>query len=287
MKTPKRNHKTTLLTTLALAVLLTATPFAAGAATKSPTPEQVLKALASWDPHKLVDLTHSFYPGIPHEAILGDETITPLFSHTPGVGKLGDGASLDRYSLIGQWGTHVDPPIHFIKGLRTLDQIPIKEMILPLVVIDIHKQVEKDPDYVVTMKDVHAWEKRYGPIPGHSFVALRTDWSKRWPDKKAFYNRDKNGVGHYPGWSKPVLKYLDETRDVTAIGHETSDTDPGIVASKGHYPLEAYHLSHNKYQIEMMANLDKVPPSGAVIIATWPKPRHGSGFPARVFALIP
>lgn len=269
-------------------LIVSLVPMQANAGDKAPmNPTEVLHELGSWDPSKFVDLTHAFYPGIPHEEDLGDETVTPLFSHQPGVGKMGDGYAMDRYSLIGQWGTHVDPPIHFIDGMRTLDEIPVQEMILPLVVLDIHKQAAADPDYVISLEDVHNWEQQHGPIPAHSFVALRTDWSKRWPNKAAFYNRDKDGVAHYPGWSRPVLQYLDVTRNVTAIGHETSDTDPGIVASRGKYPLEAYHLGNNKYQIEMMANLDKLPPSGAVIIATWPKPRHGSGFPARVFALIP
>jgi len=253
----------------------------------SSEPPRVLQALAAWDRKKLIDLTHAFYPGIPHSEPLGDEVIEPLFSHKPGVGALGSGASLDRYTLVGQWGTHVDPPVHFIEGGRTMDDIGLEEMILPLVIIDIHQQAEKDPDYLVSMEDVRRWEARHGVVPTASFVALRTDWSKRWPDPGAYFNRDKDGISHYPGWSAEVLHYLDEDRQVTAIGHETSDTDPGMVASQGEYPLETWHLRHDRYQIEMLNNLDKVPEHGAVVIATWPRVRGGSGFPARVFALIP
>ena len=199
---------------------------------------------------------------------------------------MGDGARIDRYSFPGQWGTHVDPPVHFVNGLRTLDEITLREMIAPLVVIDIHKQAELNPDYAVTMADIEQWETNNGRIPDSAFVALRTDWSKRWPDVKRYYNYDDTGVGHYPGWSKEVLEFLHTHRNIVAIGHETADTDPGVFGSIGQYPLETYHLQQNKYQIEMMTNLDQLPESGAVIIATWPKPKSGSGFPARVFAIV-
>jgi kynurenine formamidase len=85
----------------------------------------------------------------------------------------------------------------------------------------------------------------------------------------------------------PVLKYLYEERKITASGHETTDTDPGIAASKDDYALETYILSTNHYQIELLANLNQVPESGAIVIATFPKPKDGSGFPARVFAICP
>ena len=116
---------------------------------------------------------------------------------------------------------------------------------------------------------------------------MRTDWSKRWPDAATMENKDANGVAHYPGWSLPVLKYLYEERKITASGHETTDTDPGIAASKGDYSLETYILSTNHYQIELLTNLDQVPESGAIVVVAFPKPKGGSGFPARVFAILP
>ena len=84
-----------------------------------------------------------------------------------------------------------------------------------------------------------------------------------------------------------VLSYLAEQRNITAIGHETMDTDMGKLAAVGDYPLETYFLSQNKYQIENMQSLDRVPQWGAFIVATWPLPKAGDGFPARVFAIIP
>jgi kynurenine formamidase len=236
---------------------------------------------------QFVDLTHAFEPGIPHWPGFPDEQRTALYSYDPGVGKLGSGFWAEEYRLVGQWGTHVDPPAHFVKGLRTVDEIDPKEMILPLVIIDAHEQAARNPDYVLTMDDIKAWEAKHGLVPAGSFVAMRTDWSKRWPDKDRIANKDANGVAHYPGWSLPVLKYLYEERRITASGHETTDTDPGSAASHDDYSLETYILGQNHYQIELLTNLDKVPESGALVVVTFPKPRGGSGFPARVFAILP
>jgi len=236
---------------------------------------------------QFVDLTHAFAPGIPHWKGFPGEQRETLFWYDPGVGTLGHGFWAQRYSIVGQWGTHVDPPAHFIKGLRTVDQIPPREMIMPLVVIDVHQKVASNPDYTLTMQDVRDWEGRHGPIPEGAFVAMRTDWSRRWPDAQAMQNLDAKGVAHYPGWSRAVLQYLYEQCKITASGHETTDTDPGVATSRGDYSLERYILSTNHYQIELLANLDKVPEAGALIVVSFPKPAEGSGFPARAFAILP
>ena len=236
---------------------------------------------------KFVDLTHAFEPGIPHWPGFPDEKRETIYGYDEGQGTMGKGFFAQRYSLVGQWGTHCDPPAHFAKGKRTIDEIDPKEMLLPLVVLDIHEQVAKNSDYTIRMDDVRDWEKRHGTIPQGAFVALRTDWSKRWPDAKAMRNEDEKGVAHYPGWSKEVLQYLYEERKITASGHETTDTDPGIATSKDDYSLETYILSTDHYQIEILTNLDQVPESGAIVVVTFPKPKGGSGFPARVFAIVP
>lgn len=234
-----------------------------------------------------VDLTHSFGPGIPHWPGFPDEHRETLYYYDKGVGTRGTDIYVHLYSHVGQWGTHVDPPAHFAKGMRTLDQINIKEMILKLVVLDIHKTVAINPDYTVTMDDVRLWEAKYGQVPEESFVALRTDWSKRWPNDRAMQNEDGKGAKHFPGWSHEVLHYLFEKRKITAIGHETTDTNPGLDCSNGDYSMEAYVLGTNHYQIELLTNLDQVSEFGAVIVATFPKPERGSGFPARIFVILP
>jgi len=244
----------------------------------------VQKLLAS---KKYVDLTHAFGPGIPRWPGFPDETRKTIYWYDKRPDTMGGGFFSELFTHVGQWGTHVDPPAHFVKGLRTVDQIDPKEMILPLVVIDVHREAAADPDYTLSLKRVKKWEKDRGQIPGGAFVAMRTDWSKRWPDGTKMENKDAQGVAHYPGWSLPALKYLYEDRKITASGHETTDTDPGIAASKDDYSLETYILSTNHYQIELLTNLDQVPEAGAIVVVSFPKPKDGSGFPARVFAIVP
>jgi len=245
---------------------------------------QIQKIIAG---KRFVDLTHSFGPGIPHWPGFPDEKRETIYWYEKGRGTLGEGFFAETYTHVGQWGTHVDPPAHFIPGLRTVDQIPLQEMILPLVVIDVHAEAARNPDYTLPLDRVKKWETQHGPIPAGAFVAMRTDWSKRWPDSAAMSNKDSKGVAHYPGWTMEALKYLYEERQITASGHETTDTDPGIATTKGDFSLEKYILSTNHYQIELLTNLDQVPETGALIIVSFPKPKGGSGFPARVFAVCP
>jgi kynurenine formamidase len=256
----------------------------AGNLPTEPTLLQIQKILGQ---KKFVDLTHAFAPGIPHWHGFPDEKRETVYWYEKGRGTIGVGFFAERYTHVGQWGTHVDPPAHFVRGLRTVDQIPLQEMVLPLVVIDVHAEAAKNPDYTLSLERVKKWEAEHGTIPTGAFVAMRTDWSKRWPDGTAMENKDAAGVAHYPGWTLAALKYLYEERKITASGHETTDTDPGIAASKDDATLETYILSTNHYQIELLANLDQVPETGALVIVSFPKPKGGSGFPARVFAICP
>ncbi|HYV39170.1 MAG TPA: cyclase family protein, partial [Gemmataceae bacterium] len=252
-----------------------------------PKQQSLLDIYAILKTKRFVDLTHAFGPGIPHWPGFPDEKRETLYYYDEGVGSQGSGFFAQRYTIVGQWGTHVDPPAHFAKGLRTVDEIDVKEMLLPLVVLDVHDAAAKNADYILTMKDVEQWEKKHGAIPEGAFVAMRTDWAKRWPDAAKMRNGDDKKVAHYPGWSMEVLQYLYEKRKITASGHETTDTDPGVAASKGDFALETYILKTNHYQIELLANLDQVPEFGALVVVSFPKPKKGSGFPARVFAILP
>lgn len=222
-----------------------------------------------------VDLTHAFAPGIPHYAAFPDEQREVVIDYE-------EGFRAHRYSHIGQWGTHVDPPAHFIRGGRTLDEIPVTEMLSELAVLDATAQTRDDPDFAATVELIDAHEAAHGQIATGSFVALRTGWGSRWPDPGAMAN-----AGHTPGWSVEALRHLVENRGITAVGHEQTDTDPGTELSAGRVDGERYILQAGRWQIELMANLDQVPERGALILATWPRPHEGTGFPARCVALVP
>lgn len=240
---------------------------------------ELLEVLARLKTATWVDLTHAFEPGIPHYVAFPDEERTLLFDYP-------DGFRAHRYSHIGQWGTHVDPPSHFIEGGRPLDALPVTDMLLELVVLDATASVAEDPDYAAGPELIAAHEREHGAIPHGAFVAFRSGWGKRWPDPDAMRNEGEDGAAHYPGWSVEALRILVEQRGVVGIGHEQTDTDPGREVSAGRAPAEHYILEADRWQIELLANLDRVPARGALILATWPKPLDGSGFPARCIAVI-
>jgi kynurenine formamidase len=243
--------------------------------------DSLLLALATLKDARWIDLTHAFEPGIPHYVSFPDEQREVVTTAEE------DGFLVHRYSHVGQWGTHVDPPSHFIVGGRTLDEVPVAEMLLPLVVLDARDRVAVDVDYVVDLALVQEHEGRYGRIPEGAFVAFASGWSARWPSSEAMQNRDADGIAHYPGWSVEALRFLVEQRDVRAVGHEQTDTDPGTALSVGRVDAERYVLGADRWQVEMLTNLDQVPATGAVILASWAKPRAGSGFPARCVAIVP
>ena len=158
-----------------------------------------------------------------------------------------------------------------------MDEIPLKQMILPLIVLDNTPYLTKDPNHAFSVADLKAWERRHGRIPRGTFVALRTDMYKDWNTNPERFKRSP-----FPAWAFETIKFLYERRGVTATGHESMDTD---ITDK--MESETYLLQHGHYQIEIMANLDKVPPKGALIVVTWPKVAKGLGFPARAFAILP
>jgi kynurenine formamidase len=231
---------------------------------------------------RIVDLTHAFFPGQPHHPALPDQKVVAVIDFDSDFSSL-----VQQFSLVGQWGTHIDAPLHFHRSGASLDQLPVEQAILPLVVLDIHERVAIDPDTVVSLDDVRHWEAAYGRMPQGAFVALRTDWSLRWPNAARLENVGADGFSHRPGWSREVLKFLVDERSVTAIGHETADTDSGYsVSAKQDYSLERYFLGTGRWQLELLNDLRSVPQSGAVIFVGWPKPKGGSGFPVRAVAIF-
>jgi kynurenine formamidase len=145
------------------------------------------------------------------------------------------------------------------------------------VVLDDTPYLAKDENHAFSLADLNAWEKAHGRVPKGAFAALRTDMSKDWDA-----NPDRFKRSPFPAWSLAAIKFLVEQRGVAAIGHESMDTD---VTDK--MESETYILQSGHFQIEVMANLDKVPATGALIVVTWPKVKDGLGFPARAFAILP
>lgn len=256
--------------------LLLCVALTASAADKTVTLGDALAAIQS---KHMVDLTHAFNTDTPVWSGFGQATLTAACdpkTHRPYTIEK-DGFRTTFYSMVGQYGTHVDPPAHFSNDGLTMDRIPLKDMILPLVVFDVTPLLANDPSHALTVDDIRSWEKLHGTVPAGAFAALRTDMSKDWSANPARFKRSP-----FPAWSLAAIKFLFDERKVTAIGHEALDTDTTETMDS-----ETWLLEQNHYQIESMANLDQVPPTGAVIVVTWPKVENGVGFPARAFAILP
>jgi kynurenine formamidase len=228
---------------------------------------------------QFVDLTHSFGPETPVWSGFGQAKMTPAAD--PKTREpytiVKDGFRATFYEMVGQYGTHVDPPAHFDGKGITMDEIPLKQMILPLIVLDDTPYLAKDPNHAFSIADLKTWERKHGRIPRGAFVALRTDMYKDWDSNPERFKRSP-----FPAWAFETIKFLHEQRGVVATGHEAMDTD-----TTDKMESETYILQRGHYQIEIMANLDKVPPKGALIVVSWPKVRKGLGFPARAFAILP
>jgi kynurenine formamidase len=228
---------------------------------------------------RFVDLTHAFGPNTPVWSGFGQARFAPVTDATTGrpytVER--DGWRATQYTLVGQYGTHVDPPAHFDASGATLDQLPVKNMILPLVVFDATPLLGTEPNHAFSVADILSWEKAHGRVPAGSFAALRTDMSKDWESNPERFKRHP-----FPAWSYEAIRFLYEQRGIVANGHESMDTD-----ISDDLKAETWLLRNGHWQIEVMAGLDQVPATGALIVVTWPKPKDGLGFPARAFAILP
>ena len=235
--------------------------------------------------YRWVELSHSmnnespYWAGIPEGSVELSKTVfdwgNPMLE-----------CLIQTFKFPGQFGTHIDFPGHFAHEGVLSEAFGVKDGVFPLCVIDLTEKVAKDPCYVATSADIKEYEAQYGPIPDGAFVALRTDWSKRWPDMDALSGIAEDGSENFPGWSLDALKYIYEGRNAAANGHETLDTDASREAAAAEdLACERYVLEQGKLQVEVLCNLDQVPAAGAVIFVAWPRIEGATGLPVRVWAL--
>jgi len=183
-------------------------------------------------------------------------------------------------------GTHLDAPIHFSKTGRTVDQVPVRQLIASAVVIDISKKAEADADYRLTAEDVRVFEKAHGPIAVGTIVLLRTGWGKRWPDRKRYLGDDTPGDAshlHFPSYGREAAELLVRERKVGALGLDTASIDYGPSTD---FIVHQIALGAQVPGLENLANLDQVPEMGAWIIALPMKIAGGSGGPLRIVAVV-
>ena len=186
-------------------------------------------------------------------------------------------------------GTHLDAPIHWVTGQDQDDvsQIPPARLIGPAVVIDHADRAAADPDHLLTVEDVEAFEASHGPLPDGGWLLYRTGWDARAQDEAAYLNADDTGP-HTPGIDVACARWLADERPILGIGVETVGTDAGAAHSfDPPFPCHTFLLGAGKYGLTQLANVGRLPPTGALLIAAPLKIVGGSGSPMRVLALVP
>lgn len=241
---------------------------------------------------RVVDLTQTLNPETP---LL---PLPPQWNNTPAF-RIWELSHYDDRGPAWYWngfetgehtGTHFDAPIHWISGKdlpeNSVDRIRPDKFIGPACVIDVAADVQKNPDFLLTVDRVKQWESTHGKIPTAAWVLLRTGWSKR-TDAGEYINLHDDGP-HTPGFVKECSEFLAGTREVLGVGVETVGTDAGRAATFDP-PFPNHYVMHGsgKFGLAGLCNLDQLPPTGAVVIAAPLKIVNGSGSPLRVIAITP
>ena len=226
---------------------------------------------------KLVDLSHCLSSDMPQWPS------KVSFSHIEHMNYHSDGFLVTTVNSTMGCGTHVDAPCHAFEGGRSIDELNLKELYCPAVVINIVPQVEANPDYMLSVADIKAWEMSHGKLPEGALVVANTGWFKRWNDPIAFANVGGDEMMHFPGFSDEAAEYLLHC-NVAGIGIDTFSLDAGINTD---YSVHKIMLGHNKFQVECMANLDAMPAHGAYILTAPIKIKDAPEAFASVIGILP
>lgn len=219
----------------------------------------------------VVDLTHPFHPA--QDAVDTDVRASSVENAT----------DFTREILAPEnYGTRLDAPAHLAPGLWTIDQIPAERLVAPLVVLNVRRKTEKNPDYQIGIEDIANWEDLHGHIPQGSVVIADTGWAARWNTAKDYRNADDRSVMHFPGYSSESARFLVEGRTAIALGIDTLSVDYG--PSKD-FLVHKYALNHSLYQLENVANLAQAPESGATVVIAPAKVPGAVGAPVRILAM--
>lgn len=178
-------------------------------------------------------------------------------------------------------GTHIDAPLHFSEDGMSVGEVPVEDLICPLVIVDIRAKAAENPDAQLTPDDLRAWTSSHGPVPDGACVAMLSGWSQHVRTEK-FRNADDKNVLHFPGFHVEAVRMLLEETSAKGLAVDTLSTDYGPAKE---FAVHYEWLPTGRWNLECVANLEALPPKGAMLIVGAPKVIGGSGGPARVFAL--
>lgn len=185
-------------------------------------------------------------------------------------------------------GTHFDAPVHWVTGKDGVDvaAVPPTHLVGPAAVLDFSTEAGADPDFLIEIDHIKAWEKQHGALPDGGWLLVRTGWDARAHSQDEFLNADEAGP-HTPGLSAECARWVAQESPVIGMGVETVGSDAGAAATfDPMFPCHSFMHGAGKYGLTQLQNLHRLPPTGAVVIASPLRIVHGSGSPARVLALV-
>ena len=234
-----------------------------------------------------IELGHAFGPSTIYwpTDTLGFQLTELAYGHTEG------GYFYASYSFASaeHGGTHLDAPIHFAEGRRAAHEIPLSSLITMASVVDVSDSADANPDYLFSADDLVAWEAEHGRIADGTALLVRTGWSSRWNDRTAYLGTSMTGPEsvpelHFPGIGTDAAQWLVDNRNIAAIGIDTPSIDYG---QSSDYRSHVILYSENIVGFENLTNLDRLPATGAGIVALPMKIEGGSGGPLRIVGWVP
>ncbi len=235
--------------------------------------------------YDLVDLSHAYG----NDTLYWPTAPSQFEKTTISFGELESGGFYSAFSICTpeHGGTHIDAPMHFARDGLPTDKILLDKLIAPAVVIDVTHKAAENRNYLLTVADVRSFEETFGRIEAGTIVLLRTGWSKYWPDAKTYFGDDSPSDASnlsFPSYGEDAARLLVEERKVAILGLDTASTDFGTSVN---FVVHRIAAEHNVSNLENLTNLDKLPPTGALVLALPMKIEGGSGGPVRVVALVP
>lgn len=229
---------------------------------------------------RIVDLSHALSATTPYWS---DAPTTPfrydILSRQPS-----GATSMGAYALPEHFGTHLDAPIHSADHQASVDQLTAGQLWGPAAVIDATAKCAQNPDYRLTVDDVLGWEATHGRLPDGAIVLMSTGWSRKWPDQQAYYPRDADGHMRFPGFSVEAATLLVQERSIRGIGIDDGSVDYGLSQD---YAVHGIVNGAGKYHLENLADLGRLPATGAYLVVAPIKLEGGSGGQVRVYAILP
>ena len=278
--------------TRSLSCFIVALAIIVSACTRQPPASPASESAASsastaFPPGDLVDLSHAydattlFWPTAAQRWVLNKESE----GETAG----GYYYSANNFASAEHGGTHIDAPVHFARGKLSVDRIPLNSLIAPAIVIDVTDASARDADYQVTAEDLQNFESKHGPIAAGTIVLLKTGFASRWPDAQRYLGTAERGEAavaklHFPGLHPTAAEWLVSNRSVKAVGIDTASIDYG---QSKLFETHRTLMGRDIPALENLASLDRLPPTGAFLIALPMKIGGGSGAPLRAVAVIP